>query len=740
MVTRRRNGGRCPPAASGLWPLPRVTAFSVPAQVVTHVVAVSAFTGTSDLASINGYLITESAVRPLASDPGWSGTAPTTFTVAGGGLRTLFAWVRDIYGFVSRAATAQTYVPAPTVIDASDVSVARAVSLRAIARGRVTVFSTPMFKSGAWHGESSFSEDVFFQALPFSGYFTSGVLRPIVDAYLTSIGGDVRRLTAPASSAWADAPDYWRYDNGAPNNFAPNMDAAAFLALLASLVYDRGDTTVYAAVHAACAADMEALPKDGSGRVAQYGGGNAVGFQYQDPITLTGGLLAPTVINAWAYRELARMATAEGDAANAATYSARSASLIDAARTLRQPSGWYYASTTESKEDVWITALIASEALCTAEEAAETGGAIAAAYQAGTITLNGALRLLISPTYWTTSSVGQGAGQNGGRFLGPWVGWAARAMERAGAGALGLQLLDEYRDEIIRQQAAGAYDAPWETISEAGTTYAGTLYAPAGGAFAVIDDAGAVTTPVLTSSGIARADDFSVNDLSPYVSVGGGTWGINTVGGRLESGFGPDSAALVASGFSEADQVVAFYGWWSIGIGAVLRYADDNNFTVVRFYNTGGGIYSIGAYEKTGGAWSGLVSSAPGGATEQPVTGSITPGGTPVTPFVATIVGGTLTAVLNGEVFTWTATRLGAGTAGPSIHNGGAGHFRKLLVGAHGTIQPPPAGVAAFYGANGGYVAGEPGWQMALADAPTDLRRPDGSLLLAVPHGQRWSY
>ena len=50
---------------------------------------------------VAGYLLTESATPPLASAAGWSASAPTSYTFASGGAKTLYAWAKGSTGLVS---------------------------------------------------------------------------------------------------------------------------------------------------------------------------------------------------------------------------------------------------------------------------------------------------------------------------------------------------------------------------------------------------------------------------------------------------------------------------------------------------------------------------------------------------------------------------------------------------------------------------------------------------------------
>jgi chitinase len=79
---------------------PVVTSFSMPAITNCATVAVSSFSATDNVAVI-GYLISESATAPTAAAAEWNLTPPTSFTFAGTGTRTAYAWTKDAAGNVS---------------------------------------------------------------------------------------------------------------------------------------------------------------------------------------------------------------------------------------------------------------------------------------------------------------------------------------------------------------------------------------------------------------------------------------------------------------------------------------------------------------------------------------------------------------------------------------------------------------------------------------------------------------
>ena len=96
---------------------PTITSFTVPSTSTTLTVAISAFTANDNIA-VTGYLVNETATAPLAGDSGWTTAAPTSYTFATVGAKTLYAWVKDAAGNVSASKSATvtiTDITAPTV-------------------------------------------------------------------------------------------------------------------------------------------------------------------------------------------------------------------------------------------------------------------------------------------------------------------------------------------------------------------------------------------------------------------------------------------------------------------------------------------------------------------------------------------------------------------------------------------------------------------------------------------------
>ncbi|QXE90541.1 Ig-like domain-containing protein [Geomonas subterranea] len=74
--------------------------FAATTPATAWAIPVSGFAAT-DNTGVTGYMITTSATAPLATDAAWTGTAPTSYTVAADGSYTLYPWAKDAAGNVS---------------------------------------------------------------------------------------------------------------------------------------------------------------------------------------------------------------------------------------------------------------------------------------------------------------------------------------------------------------------------------------------------------------------------------------------------------------------------------------------------------------------------------------------------------------------------------------------------------------------------------------------------------------
>lgn len=84
--------------------IPVVMTFTAAANLPPSLIATVSVTAATNV-TIAGYLLTETAVQPAASDPGWIATAPTSYTFATPGQKSLWAWVKSDAGVVSQPVT-----------------------------------------------------------------------------------------------------------------------------------------------------------------------------------------------------------------------------------------------------------------------------------------------------------------------------------------------------------------------------------------------------------------------------------------------------------------------------------------------------------------------------------------------------------------------------------------------------------------------------------------------------------
>ncbi|MEW6418621.1 MAG: Ig-like domain-containing protein [Nitrospirota bacterium] len=89
---------------------PTVTSFTATTPSLSLNIPITSFTAT-DSVGVTGYQITTNSTPPAAGGGGWSGTAPTTYTVGSDGTYTLYPWAKDAIGNVSAVfATPRTVV------------------------------------------------------------------------------------------------------------------------------------------------------------------------------------------------------------------------------------------------------------------------------------------------------------------------------------------------------------------------------------------------------------------------------------------------------------------------------------------------------------------------------------------------------------------------------------------------------------------------------------------------------
>jgi len=88
---------------------PTITNFVIPPTSTSLDVPITTFIATDDFA-VTGYKLTETSTAPSASAIGWSATAPTTYSFTNNGEKTLYAWVKDAAGNVSKSANSAVVI------------------------------------------------------------------------------------------------------------------------------------------------------------------------------------------------------------------------------------------------------------------------------------------------------------------------------------------------------------------------------------------------------------------------------------------------------------------------------------------------------------------------------------------------------------------------------------------------------------------------------------------------------
>ncbi len=88
---------------------PTVTSFSLLATSSALTISISSLSATDNV-GVTGYLVTESSTTPAVSNSAWSATAPSSYTFALQGDKTLYAWAKDAAGNISTGVSATTTI------------------------------------------------------------------------------------------------------------------------------------------------------------------------------------------------------------------------------------------------------------------------------------------------------------------------------------------------------------------------------------------------------------------------------------------------------------------------------------------------------------------------------------------------------------------------------------------------------------------------------------------------------
>lgn len=381
----------------------------------------------------------------------------------------------------------------------------------------------------------------------------------------------------------------------------PFMDGIAFVVLaLWSQWKMSGTLTLYTEVKADVDTCLAAIPRAANGCVYSDPANPSVDYGFTDGVKKTGNVAYGTALQAWAYKMMAEMA---GETTSGPYTTLRLAAQSGLA-TLRQSSGWYSGSSVNNaaRDDVWATALIVAEGLCTAAQGKASALTLRDAYLAGTITSRGWVRHMPVGQYWVGTSVAVDTYQNGGYWLTPiWDCYRAVSLvDPQVAYSWVSEAMGESQRQFAAEGTVGAVTAPYEWFFQ--TTNSG----PKGyTASAAIFNRFATGVPHSYSSATGATsivyDDFATTPAANWTMTGF-SW--NSTSKRLVSAGSVDGETAIRTGSATAlaqgiSARVNFSVLGSTFPGLILRYVDNNNYLFASIGGATGTDLTI--YEKISG-------------------------------------------------------------------------------------------------------------------------------------------
>jgi hypothetical protein len=430
-------------------------------------------------------------------------------------------------------ASAGVTVATQFTVPVTNLKAAAVIGLRGMmrARFRPTYMSVDGFKAD---GEGNYGEvlwlvDTLLTAHGVPGVFDSSLVRALVDAFARQAPAcPSPQPNCPACFIVTDGTTYYGNETPADGGYKiggerPLLDVPANWALLACLCYDRGDTSVFAAYKTRMMAALGELPRDGNGLIAVPSSAYTGTWSKEDAMWYpAGGTGMPSVLTAWAYQEIARIATLESDSTTATAATNALAAVKSGLQALRRTGVGtgrylYNASTGASMQapHIQASALMVIRDLCqSAADRDATARALVDAYEAGNTTDNGyGLHLYLGFT-WPAARPGVDLApyQDSG-WPGAFVGWQAKAMSLASShygDASARACVEDFVLEVMREHRAGLL-APWEYINPdyGGGLRGCGLYADANGALALSAD-----TPSPLGTYVLRVSNTFIEDVA----------------------------------------------------------------------------------------------------------------------------------------------------------------------------------------------------------------------------------
>ena len=249
---------------------PAVTSFVATSPSSSLSIPIAAFMADDIASMVTGYKVTESSTAPSASDLGWAGTAPTTYTVAADGNYTLYAWAKDAAGNVSSVFGS----PASVTVDTTPPTVSSIVLANANPTNLASVGFTVTFSESVTGVDASDFALTTTGALGASVTGVSGSDATYTVSVSTGSGDGTIRLDVldddsiidaasnPLNGGFTGGETYNVDKNAAPTSIsldissvAGNMPVGTLVGTFSSTDVDSGDTFTYSLVSGAGDAD-----------------------------------------------------------------------------------------------------------------------------------------------------------------------------------------------------------------------------------------------------------------------------------------------------------------------------------------------------------------------------------------------------------------------------------------------------------------------------------------------------
>jgi hypothetical protein len=343
-------------------------------------------------------------------------------------------------------------------------NVARTIGLRASLRSRFQLSGVESVaqsaKGGGWEEPGLFLSTFPLDSMLSPGYFDAAKVRANIESFAATIG---LNSSSPYSPCLAIRPGP-SYGWAAHGPSAPFTNAAFFALICIHADQVLHDPTVWSARIGTCITAMDGVPRDASGTtLAPYNAGNLNDdsqciseFDWMDVVLAKGKAVMSTVMLAWAYQEIARVATLKGETSRATSCTNSANALIAGLASLRRSDGFYNHDSVQNQvPNVLATAVAVSKNLCgSSANRLASANALRDAYLAGTIAYRGGLRYLPVPNFFgrmvTWPTIGSGPRRfptymqvNGGFWYGWWARHLYDALTLASDPSSATQLLGE---------------------------------------------------------------------------------------------------------------------------------------------------------------------------------------------------------------------------------------------------------------------------------------------------------